>query len=116
MFEEGGGTGRRLCFRDATGSKGPVLTRWRSLAEGGGHEPQASQTRIQLNPVPVQDFLDRSNLTQKDMACLVGISEAYFSQLMNRERSSSARVRNRFQQIMGTDDFDGLFMVEPVGE
>ena len=74
------------------------------------------RTRIMLNPVPVQDFLDRSNLTQKDMACLVGISEAYFSQLMNGDRSPSARVRSRFQQVMGVDDFDQLFIVEPAEE
>ena len=70
------------------------------------------RSRITLNPVPVQDFLDRSNLTQKDMAYLVGISEAYFSQLMNGDRSPSARVRGRIQQVMGVDDFDLLFIVE----
>ena len=70
------------------------------------------RTRIKLNPGPVQDFLDRSNLTQKDMACLVGISEAYFSQLMNGDRSPSAKVRSRFQEVMGVDDFDLLFIVE----
>ena len=70
------------------------------------------RSRIKLNPVPVQDFLDRSNLTQKDMAYLVGISEAYFSQLMNGDRSPSAKVRSRFQQVMGVDDFDLLFIVD----
>ena len=70
------------------------------------------RSRIKLNPVPVQDFLDRSNLTQKDMACLVEISEAYFSQLMNGDRSPSASVRSRFQRVMGVDDFDALFIVE----
>ena len=67
---------------------------------------------IKLNPGPVQDFMDRSNLAQKDMACLVGISEAYFSQLMNGDRSPSAKVRSRLQQVMGVDDFDLLFAVE----
>ena len=70
------------------------------------------RTRIKLNPVPVQNFLDRSNLTQKNMACKVGISEAYFSQLMNGDRSPSAKVRSRFQQVMGVEDFDVLFVVE----
>jgi len=74
------------------------------------------RTRIKLNPGPVQDFLDRSNLTQKDMACLVGISEAYFSQLMNRDRSPSAKVRSRFQQVMGVEDFDALFYVDEDGD
>ena len=70
------------------------------------------RTKIRLNPVPVQEFMDRSNLTQRDMAYLVGISEAYFSQLMNGDRSPSAKVRSRIQQVMGVDDFDTLFIVE----
>ena len=70
------------------------------------------RSRIKLKPAPVQDFMDRSNLTQKDMAYLVGISEAYFSQLMNGDRSPSAKVRVRLQQVMGVDDFDTLFIVE----
>ena len=70
------------------------------------------RSRIRLNPVPVQDFLDRSNLTQKDMASLIEISEAYFSQLMNGDRSPSAKVRDRLQQVMGVDDFDPLFLAE----
>ena len=70
------------------------------------------RSRIKLNPGPVQDFLDRSNLTQKDMAYLVGISEACFSQLMNGDRNPSARVRGRIQQAIGIDDFDLLFIVE----
>ena len=74
------------------------------------------RSRIRLNPVPVQDFLDRSNMTQKDMACQVGISEAYFSQLMNGDRSPSARVRAGLQRVMGVDDFDALFFVEPAEE
>ena len=74
------------------------------------------RSRIKVNPVPVQDFLDHSNLTQKDMACLVEISEAKISQLINGDRSPSARVRSRLQQVMGMDDFDHLFIVEPAEE
>ena len=70
------------------------------------------RSRIKVNPVSVQDFLDRSNLTQKDMACLVEISAAYFSQLMNGDQSPSAKVRGRLQQVMGVANFDQLFIVE----
>ena len=69
------------------------------------------RSTIKLNPVPVQNFLDRSNLSQKDMACLVEISEAYFSQLMNGDRSPSARVRSRIQRVMGVENFDALFLM-----
>ena len=65
-----------------------------------------------LKPVPVQDFMDRNNLTQKRMAELIGISEAYFSQIMNGERNPSAKVRAGLQRIMGVEDFDELFYVE----
>ena len=68
--------------------------------------------RYKLKPVPVQDFLDRNNMTQKQMADLCGISEAYFSQLMNGDRSASARVRADLQRVMGVEDFDALFYVE----
>ncbi len=70
------------------------------------------RSRIKLKPAPVQDFMDRSNLAQKAMACLIEISEAYFSQLMNGDRSPSAKVRGRLQQVMGVEDFDALFIVE----
>ena len=68
--------------------------------------------KIKLNPVRVQEFLDRSNITQKDMARLAGISPAYFSQLMNGDRCPSARVRSSLQEVMGVKDFDHLFIVE----
>lgn len=70
------------------------------------------RSKIKLKPVPVQDYLDRNNMTQKQMADLVGISGAYLSQLMNGDRSPSERVRAGFQQIMGVEDFDVLFFVE----
>lgn len=70
------------------------------------------RSTIKLNPVPVQNYLDRSNLSQKDMACLVEISEAYFSQLMNGDRSPSAKLRGRFLHVMGVTDFDQLFFME----
>ena len=70
------------------------------------------RSRIKLNSDLLQEFLDRSNLTQKDMASLVGISEAYFSQLMNGDRSPSAKLRRRFQEVVGLTDFDRLFTME----
>ena len=70
------------------------------------------RTRYKLRPVPVQDFMDRNNMTQKQMAELIGISEAYFSQIMNGDRSPSAKVRVGLQRIMGVSDFDALFYVE----
>ena len=70
------------------------------------------RSRIKLKPVPVQDFMDRNNMTQKQMADLIGISEAYFSQIMNGDRSPSARVRAGLQQVMGVSDFDAMFFVE----
>ena len=74
------------------------------------------RTRYKLKPVPVQDFMDRNNMTQKQTAELVGISEAYFSQIMNGDRSPSARVRGSLQRIMGVTDFDALFYVEQDNE
>ena len=75
-------------------------------------EARRPRTRYKLRPVPVQDFMDRNNMTQKQMAELLGISDAYFSQIMNGDRSPSARVRASLQQVMGVSDFDELFFVE----
>ena len=69
-------------------------------------------TRYKLKPVPVQDFMDRNNMTQRQMADLIGISDAYFSQIMNGDRSPSARVRAGLQQVMSVEDIDELFIVE----
>ena len=67
---------------------------------------------IELNPDPAQNFLGRSNPAQQEMATLVGISEAYFSQLMNWDRSPSAKLRGRFQEVVGVTDFDQLFIMQ----
>lgn len=75
-----------------------------------GRRRPRSKTR--LRPAPVQAFLTRSNITRREMAHLVGISPAYFSQLMSGERNPSEKVRAGLQQVMGVEDFDELFYVE----
>lgn len=70
-----------------------------------------ARTRYKLKPVPVQDFMDRNNRTQRQMADLIGISDAYFSQILNGDRSPSARVRAGLQRVMGVEDIDELFTI-----
>ena len=70
--------------------------------------------RVRLNPTAVWGHLNRLNMTQNELAAMVGITSGYFSQLMTGTRFPSARVRKRLQEVLGAPCFDDLFFVEVV--
>ena len=89
---------------DGSRETGPDLAARLGWKESKGNR-RRPRSMIELNPDPAQNFLGRSNPAQQEMAILVGIPETYFSQLMNWDRSPSARLHGRIQEIVGAKDF-----------
>ena len=67
---------------------------------------------VKLRPEPVWDWINRNNVSQNDLADLLGISPGHFSRLMNGWRGPSPSLRKRLMEKLGFHDFDELFMVE----
>ena len=70
--------------------------------------------RVKLNPNAVWERLNRLNVTQNQLATMVGITSGYLSQLMTGTRSPSAEVRKRLQDVLDIPNFDDLFILEVV--
>ncbi len=69
-------------------------------------------SRSRLEPQKVWALLNRLNMTQNDLARLLGTSSSYLSQLMSGRRRPSAAFRKRMMEALGVTEFDGLFYLE----
>ena len=70
--------------------------------------------RVKVRPSAVWERLNRLNITQNQLAAMVGITSGYLSQLMTGTRSPSAEVRKRLQEALEIPHFDDLFVLEVV--
>ena len=71
-------------------------------------------SRVKLDPHKVWGLLNRLNMTQNELARLVGTSSSYLSQLMSGTRWPSAAFRKRLMDALGVTRFDDLFYLEDV--
>ncbi len=78
---------------------------------GRGRPHTRNRLRVKLNPDPVWAFLDERDISQNELARLVGISSGYRSQLMSGSAHPSREVRQRLLRVLGTTDFDALFTI-----
>ena len=78
--------------------------------------PRRRSVRVKLRQAVIWELLDQLNISQNELARRCGISRGYMSQLMRGERSPSARLRRRLQQVLGVDDFNTLFIIEEEDE
>ena len=69
-------------------------------------------SRVKLNPHRVWELLNRLNMTQNELARLLGTSSGYLSQLMSGTRCPSADFRKKLMEALGVTDFDDLFILE----
>ena len=69
--------------------------------------------RVWLNPVAVWELLDRLGISQNELARRCGFCPGHLSMLMNGKRSPSPRARRRLMEVLGVDDFETLFSIEP---
>ena len=65
-----------------------------------------------INPHKVWELLNRLNMTQNELARLVGTSSGYLSQLMSGTRCPSADMRKRLMEALGVTRFEDLFILE----
>ena len=66
------------------------------------------QRRVLVRSLAVWAFMDRRNLTQNQLANLLGLTSGYLSQVINGVKSPSAALRQRMQDVLGAE-FDDLF-------
>ena len=71
-------------------------------------------SRVKLDPHKVWALLNRLNMTQNELARLVGTSSSYLSQLMSGHRCPSAAFRKKLMNALGITRFDDLFYLEDV--
>ncbi len=71
-------------------------------------------SRVRLKAESVWRHLNRLNMTQNELARLLGISSGYLSQLMSGTRCPSAEMRVQVMEVLGVTDFDELFILEIV--
>ena len=69
-------------------------------------------SRVVLNAVALWRLLDQRNISQNELARLVGTSSGYMSDLVSGKRSPSPPTRRRLQQALGVREFDDLFIWE----
>ena len=73
---------------------------------------KSARSRIRLNARTVWDLLDRTNVSQNELAQAVGTTSGYLSQLISGKRYPSPRTRRRLQAALGVARFEDLFIVE----
>ena len=71
-------------------------------------------SRVRLDPHKVWALLNRLNMTQNELARLVGTSSSYLSQLMSGKRCPSAAFRKKLMSALGVTRFEDLFYLEDV--
>lgn len=69
--------------------------------------------RVKLDPHRLWAILNRLNMSQNELARLLGTSSSYLSQLTSGHRCPSAAFRKRLMGALGVTEFDDLFMMEP---
>ena len=71
-------------------------------------------TRVRLDPRKMWELMNRLNVSQNELARLVGTSSSYLSQLMSGHRCPSAAFRKKLMDALGVTDFDDLFYLEDI--
>jgi ribosome-binding protein aMBF1 (putative translation factor) len=68
--------------------------------------------KVFLKTDSVREILIRKNMSQNWLAHKLFISSGYMSQLMDRSRCPSAKVREKLMAILQISEFDELFIIE----
>ena len=74
------------------------------------------ERKVRLRAEEVWDRLNRSNMSQNDLARLLGISSGHISRLLNGRRDPSPSMRRRLMEGLGCWEFDELFVVVSLHE
>ena len=74
-----------------------------------GREAQTARIAGEARSPEVWALLNRLNMTQNELARLVGTSSSYLSQLMSGHRCPSAAFRKKLMKALGVTRFEDLF-------
>ena len=77
-------------------------------------QPRRAKSRVLIRTTVAWELLDKLDMSQNELARRCGISRGYMSQLMRWERSPSAQLRRRLQEVLGIEDFHVLFFIQEV--
>ena len=65
--------------------------------------------KVLLRAGAVWDLLNRRNLSQNELARLLGVSSGHLSRLVNGRRCPSPGMRRRLMESLDCPEFDDLF-------
>jgi len=71
--------------------------------------------RVRVNRSAFEVALSRKNLSQRDLAELIGYSRAHLSHIINGRREPSPMMRRVILQHLPEYTFDDLFIIEENG-
>jgi len=70
------------------------------------------KVKVCVKDMALYDFMMKNNLSQKELAQKLGITQGYTSQLICGTRHPSPGLRRRMLQVLTPLTFDDLFSVE----
>jgi putative transcriptional regulator len=68
--------------------------------------------RVKVNRIAFETALTRKNLSQRDLAEMIGFSRAHLSHIINGRREPSPTMRRVILQHLPEYTFDDLFIIE----
>ena len=68
--------------------------------------------RVKVNRIAFEIALSRKNLSQRDLAEMIGFSRAHLSHIINGRREPSPTMRRVILQHLPEYTFDDLFIIE----
>ena len=68
--------------------------------------------RVKVNRNAFETALSRKNLSQRDLAEMIGFSRAHLSHIINGRREPSPMMRRVILQHLSEYTFDDLFIIE----
>jgi len=71
--------------------------------------------RVKVNRIAFETALTRKNLSQRDLAEMIGFSRAHLSHIINGRREPSPMMRRVILQHLPEYTFDDLFIIEENG-
>ena len=72
--------------------------------------------RVKVNRIAFETALTRKNLSQRDLAEMIGFSRAHLSHIINGRREPSPTMRRVILQHLPEYTFDDLFIIEESGD
>ena len=72
--------------------------------------------RTRLDPDKAWERLKVLNMSQGDLARLIGRSPGFVSDLFNGRRYASGETRRRLMEVLGVTRFEDLFILEETDE